>query len=94
MAFKHLLVDDTTGKYKRGSAPGSGTDQDFDIGAGGVVEVTVSADLTVTTSIDVFINGKLTREGATKDWTRDIVNDKILFNYTVPENAWVRVRTS
>lgn len=66
-------------------------DHDFDIGAGGVTEVTVSDQLDKVERISVKINGTEYREGAGNDYTVDTGLDKILFTFTVPEDAFVRV---
>lgn len=67
------------------------TPQDFDVGVGGVVEVTVGT-ITATQDIEVKFNGAEKREGEGHDFTRDTANGKILFNYNVPQNTWIRVR--
>lgn len=95
MALRYLLIDDTTGKHKRGSAFGSlaaPVDEDFDVGGGGVTEVTLANTITAPQKIDVLVNGQILREGASYDWQRDVILNKITFNYTVPQNAWIRVR--
>lgn len=96
MADRYLIIDDVTGRQKRGGAAGiiasEPVDQDFDIGAGGVTQVVLSSAITSLQKIDVFVNGMMEREGATYDWQKDVANTKITFNYTVPQNAWVRVR--
>lgn len=67
-------------------------DDDFDVSAGGQTEFTSTSDITTTNDVDVYVNGRLQREGVSNDYTRDAALDKITFNYTVPENAWVRLR--
>lgn len=76
---------------KRDKSTPTFIDEDFDI-ASPSSTLSLATDITATTLIDVFINGVLTREGATKTWTRDDVNNEILFNDAVGSNAWVRVR--
>lgn len=89
-----ILYDTTTQRRKLGGTPLSQpVDQSFDIGVGGATEVTVSSGtITPTGKIDVFVNGAMAREGVGNAWTRDTANNKILFNYTVQQNAWVLVR--
>jgi len=68
------------------------SEDDFDVGAGGQTDFTSSYDITSTNKVDVYLNGRLEREGASNDYTRDAALNKIIFNFTIPENAWVRVR--
>jgi hypothetical protein len=93
VADKLLLVDDSTGRFKRGGTPFSApVDEDFDIGIGGADEVQLVTPISPTNKIDVYVNGKLLREGASFDFVRNHDDEKIEFNYTIPQNAWVRVR--
>lgn len=95
MALRYLIVDDATGRVKRGSAIGAGSepsDEDFTIGVGGATEVVLASAITSPQKLDVFVNGKMEREGASFDWQRNVAEQKITFNYTIPQNAWVRVR--
>ena len=95
MALKYLLVEDTTGKLKKGSAAAGSdlfVDLDYDVGAGGQVNFVVSQAFTALSKIDVFINGRKNREGASHDYTRNTALNRIEFKYTVPENAWVEIR--
>jgi hypothetical protein len=67
--------------------------EDFVSGAGGQTDFTLSSiDLVTSSKVDVWVNGRITREGGSNDWTRVTSTDKIIFNYTVDEDAWVRVR--
>lgn len=95
MADRYLIIDDVTGKKKRGGAIGAGSvpvDEDFDIGGGGAVEVVLANTISAPQKIDVMRNGQMLREGPTADWQRDVILNKITFNYTIPQNAWIRVR--
>lgn len=93
MAVLWVKYDTTEKKFiATSAAPGGFTDEHFDTGAGDVTEVQLVATIQVGTKIDVGINGKDLREGVTHDWTRDVGNKKILFNFIVPQNAWVKVR--
>lgn len=93
MANRLVLFDDITLRKKLGGVPlTQPLDEQFDIGVGGVVELTSANAFTAQTKIDVFHNGQLIREGAPHSWTRDVATQKILFNYTIPQNAWVMFR--
>jgi len=50
------------------------------------------ATLTASCNLDVFRNGENLVEGALQDYTRDVGNNKVVFNYTVPKTSKVRVR--
>jgi len=65
---------------------------DFDIGVGGVVELNAGIDLILGQDIEVLVNGREIREGGSEDFTVDYALNKILFNTTIPENAWVRIK--
>lgn len=96
MAYEVLGVDTLTGKYKRTGISTSGlgggfTDEDFDTGAG-FTNLTLATNIEVGTKLDVWVDGRMMREGATEDFIRDAALDKITFSITIPENAWVKVR--
>jgi|GEM_PF-5412599 len=94
MALRYLLVEDTTGVKSRGAAAGGSsifTDTDFTVGAGGQTAFVASTFL-VGSKIDVYRNGVLVREGSTNDWQRNAGTSTITFNYSVLQNAWVKVR--
>lgn len=63
----------------------------YDVGVGGQ-SVFSATGLTAEQTVDVWVNGRLVREGGSNDYARDIGNEEIDFNYTVPENAHVRIR--
>ena len=90
-----FLLDEITGKKKRGpllsSISGGYVDEDFDIIAP-TSFVPLNVDIEIGTKIDVFLNGILLREGSSNSWERNADDNEIVFNTTVPENAWVRVR--
>lgn len=94
MSLNYLLVDTTTGKRQKGSVAGAGftaiTDQDYDVGGGGQSAFVTTAPFTSLSTIDVWRGGQLMREG--QDWTRTPGTSTITFAYTVPQNAWVRIR--
>lgn len=91
MSLKYVAVDDTTKKRVLVSAGGY-IDNDFDVGGGGLTTFTIPGGLTVQTKVDVLRNGQMMREGATKDYQRNADTGQIIFNYTVPQNSWIRVR--
>jgi hypothetical protein len=77
----------------KGAASGGSsifTDTDFTVGAGGQTVFTSSA-FTAGSKIDDYRHGALVREGAANDWQRSGTTT-ITFNYTVLQNAWVKVR--
>ena len=93
MALRFLVVEDTTGVKSRGTAAGSSlfTDTPSLVGIGGQTAFVVST-FSVSSKIDVYRNGQLTDEGSTNDWQRNAGTSTITFNYTVLQNAKVRVR--
>lgn len=93
MAELWTKFDTVTGKLKATSvAPGGFVSEAFDIGVGGASFVQLTAIIDADQTIEVSINGVDKREGATNDWTRDVGNQKILFNYTIPQNAYIKVK--
>lgn len=96
MADRFLIIDDATGKQKRGgSYPGataSPTFEDFDVGGGGAVDFVSANVFTSLTNVDVYVNGQLMREGATFDFQRNVGLQKMTFATTVPQGAWVRIK--
>lgn len=97
MALYLLAVDDATGKKKRTLiTPGSVVqfvDNDFDVGGGGQSAfIAGSGTVGASNKIDVYWNGKLLREGAGYDYTRNTGANKIDTTVTIPSGAWVRVR--
>ena len=87
--MKAVYFDETSGKRKAG--PIGGVVTDFDVGAGGQSQFSIGS-ITSANYIEVLINGSETREGATKDYQRNTGASRIDFNYTVPQNAWVRIK--
>lgn len=67
-------------------------DDDYDVGVGGQTNFVSTNDITASNKVDVFVNGRLQREGASHDYQRTPATNTISFNSTVPENAWVRIR--
>lgn len=95
MGLKYLLIDDTTGRKQRGAAASGITlfqTTDFTVGGGGQSTFgTLTGTFTAGSLIEVFRNGILMREGAGFDFQRNVGAQTIVFNYTVLQNAWVRV---
>ncbi len=101
MAHYVATIDEVTGKIKKTEVTladlgGSGeveTNDDFDVGVGGQSTfVMATGTVTADSIVDVYVNGRLMREGLTYDFSRNAANNQVVFNYTVPESAWVRVR--
>ena len=93
MALKYLLVEDTTGKRKRGAAAGTSlfVDQDYDVGAGGQVNFVVTQTFTALSKIDIWVNGRKQRPNA-NDFDRNVTLNRIEFTYTVPQYSWFEIR--
>jgi hypothetical protein len=97
MALKFVKYDDVSGKFSTAADPSgsgyTGIDQNYDVGVGGQINFTVTQTFDANDAIDIWINGVKCREGASYDFTRNVSLNRITFNYTVPQNAWVLVRT-
>lgn len=93
--YRLLLVDDATGKHKRGpSSAGIGgfVDQDFDSTGQVNFVCTTTFGAVGVTPIDVWLNGRKQREGALYDFTRNTSLNRIEFTSTIPALAWVQIR--
>lgn len=95
MAERYLIVDDATGRFKRGAAYND-TDtyilEDFDV-SGGPEDTFVLANLfSINQLMDVFLNGQLLREGASFDFERDVGTHTVILNAPVSGVAWIRVK--
>lgn len=90
ITFNNALVLDTWIRFSV-KVPLIDYDYVVAISAGGNSKFDCSG-LTSNSSIDVFVNGKLKREGSSYDYTRDIPNSKIVFNYVLVLDSWVRLR--
>lgn len=90
--LKPLYLDTQTGAYKARSPTGDVFD--FDVASvSGQTDFPVDAGLmTAESYVQVLVNGRESREGASYDFERDVPGDQIVFNYAVPQNAWVRVK--
>ena len=86
-----VYFDTVTGKIKGGNNPGVPTITDFDVGIGGQSQFIIGT-ITSQTYIEVLVNGVELREGATYDYERNVGSSRIDMNYTVPQNAWVRIK--
>lgn len=64
------------------------------IAPAGISEVSLLgyATLTASSAVVVTRNGQDLFEGGLRDFTQDVVNNKILFNYTVPYRSLIKVR--
>ena len=95
MADRYLIVDDTTGKYKRGAAYND-TDtyfyDDFDVTVGTQTTFILARTFTSMQLLDVLVNGEMRREGASYDFTRNVGAHSITFNYPIAATAWVRTK--
>lgn len=69
-----------------------GTVYDFDVASPQTEFTGIAALVAADQRVDVLVNGKELREGATHDFQRDVGATKIVFNYSIPQSAWVRVR--
>lgn len=76
-----------------GGGGGSGAIESYNfiVSAGGQTEFSVAQNIALPIHLNVFVNGVETREGVSDDYTRDDVNRKIIFNYTVPADSWVEI---
>lgn len=50
------------------------------------------ANLTTESSISVYIEGTFQAGGVTESYTLDVINDTVVFNEPIPENAWVHIK--
>ena len=91
MALRPVYFDTVTGGLKAGGTPGAPTVSDFDVDVGGQSQFGIGS-ITSGTYIEVLINGAEKREGASHDYQRNTGASRIDFNFTVPQNAWVRIK--
>lgn len=94
MSDRYLIVDDATGKYKRGAAVGGATsfvDEEFDV-ASPQAQFTLASSISGGTKIDVYTNGVKRREGAGNSWQRNLSPARIDFTENQPASAWILVR--
>lgn len=91
MSLKISLYDTVKGHQVAGQLYKDifGADQDFV--STGQTDFVVGT-ITSTQKIDVYVNGRMMREGGSYDFLRNVGTSKIIFNYTVPADAWIRVR--
>jgi hypothetical protein len=95
MATLWVQFDTSTGKLKATSVSAGGLvpkDQNFDVGAGGQANFVVTRVFDANSTIDVSVNGKLLREGSSYDYVRNVGLNRIEATFTVPQNAWVKIR--
>lgn len=94
MALVFVKYDTATGKLQASLTPPSSVsivDKDFTATAS-QTEFVADIDLTVAHTIDVFVDGRKMREGASFDYTKDLTNDKIVFNTGLIAGQWVQLR--
>lgn len=69
-----------------------GTINYFTVGVGGQATFTGLVDLVAADQrLDVYVNGHMMKEGASDDYQRDFSLQRISFNYTVPQDAQVKI---
>ena len=98
MTVRYVVVDDLTNEYGRGGPAGANAgplfnDQLNDIGDTPVNFVAVAGGLTMTASnpIDIKIGGREIYEGPSRDFQRNLVQNRIDFNYPI-SNMVVKIR--
>lgn len=73
-------------------ALGVKTTEDFDVTlTNGQTVFQLATDITSANNLDVYVNGRLARYGASYDYQRDDTTNQITFTYTVIKDSWVRV---
>lgn len=65
------------------------TDYEFDVSVGGQTQFAAAKLISTSQKVDVMANGRLVRAS---DYTRDNINHRVTFGYTVPQDTWVLVR--
>lgn len=95
MAWKYLVIDDATGRKARGGlAVGVGplfvVEKFLVTNALGQITFALSTNITDLQLIDVLVNGTELDEG--DDFVRDADANTIIFNYTIPKNAKVKIK--
>lgn len=91
MAVKWFVYDDVRGRFVTTTTPGAAVVQDFDV-SGSQTNFVVAQVFTSGSAIVVEINGREYREGSTFDWQRNVSLNRIEFNYSVSDKAWVRIK--
>ena len=94
MALITVKYDTTKGRIVADTLGGSGgtlTDEYFTATAS-QTDFVFTAGLTDSDEIDVWVDGRAKREGASHDFTRDSGTDKIVFNSGLNADSIVKVR--
>lgn len=97
MARNLVVFDDSTGRYVRSSL--------LEGDVGGFIEAVYAvaspttdfpapsgSTITADNMVEFDRNGQGLFEGASDDFTRDVGNNKVVSNYSIPAGAKVRVR--
>ena len=98
MAYRYLLVDDATGRQKRGDpvTVSNGDplfiDEKYSVTSSTQNTFYVNAGIANNTRVDVFVDGVLKDEGSLDDYIRDAAAETIIFNYYVNPGSKVRIR--
>jgi len=58
-------------------------EQEFEVDTTGIDEFVYTAGFETEDRLDVWVNGARKFEGALRDWTRDAINDKVIFNTAI-----------
>jgi hypothetical protein len=92
MATKYVVVNDLTGRKSLATLGSSlFVIEDFDVVIAGTT-FTTSQDFGSTSILEVWKNGQKVREGNDKDFTRDHLNNQIVFNSTVAAGTWISIK--
>jgi hypothetical protein len=92
MATKYVVVNDVTGKKSLATLGSSlFVIEDFDVVIEGTT-FTTTQDFGSTSIIEVWKNGQKVREGSSNDFTRDHLNNQVIFNSPVPTGTWVQIK--
>jgi hypothetical protein len=67
------------------------TDEEFDASAS-QTEFVIAGGIDASQTVDVEVDGRLKREGASYDYQRNATQNKIVFNSGLSAGSWVRVR--
>lgn len=92
-----MVYDDVTQRMKRtdstiASVSGAEANYYYETSSG-QTEFNIGESLS-SKDVDVFVNGIFQRVGGSYDYTVDSVDDKVIFNSTVPANAVVTIRVA
>lgn len=87
-----IFIDTSTGGFKAKSTAPKVFDFDVTDDAGQTQFNVTAGYLTASSYVEASVNGREYREGASYDWQRDVGNNRITFNVTIPKYAWVRIK--